>query len=634
MGRLYRVLLVCLAFMLIAASVNVEYLVAQQQTTPILQITEIDASSFPNVRVVVAGHNLGQNVTEVQLALSEGDEEITNLARTSVEAGTQVALVLDASGSIHDNGQSGQPRYLEVGLAARRIPGLGVLSVQSDWLASYAMTSGGQITTLHPWSRDHQAVVDSLYTYTPPQNQGVETPLFDLLYFVLTSFRSQDVPDKVSRSIVVFSDGESGSSNLDSEDAVQTAVRAGVPIHTVLLGNDSEQARSNMARIATLTGGQFYQMSQVDALDALWYSVAGQRNQALLTYRSHQRQPANVTVKAILPDRTELEHTRDFPIVNPAPVQVQVLQPGTDAEIVKTAPAFDTPVKELNPKQIDVQVSFAWPDGQPRDVVRVEYTIDDDTRIVSEPPFERFQFPIANLDDGNHTLRVTAVDDLGIEGASDPVAFQVIVNRPPRPEPPLEVVGVPVPEPIRNYLDLITLSLATSALVFAIVALFALRKPERRARVTKAVQKGVKRLTKPAVRGGRGDLKGVLILAAGNGSLPREIRISKEITKIGADSAQSHEVVDQEHVSGLHCRITEEGQGQLSVWDEYSRNGTYVNSVEIKPGEGRVLESGDLIGLGPEVEYRFVYKGDYENGGGSGRRGKDATQPSRRVRST
>ena len=56
-------------------------------------------------------------------------------------------------------------------------------------------------------------------------------------------------------------------------------------------------------------------------------------------------------------------------------------------------------------------------------------------------------------------------------------------------------------------------------------------------------------------------------------------------------------------MSRYHCRIVEEADGALRLFDEGSTSGTYVNykQVDIR---GQLLQHGDQIHIGP-VGFRF-----------------------------
>lgn len=67
-------------------------------------------------------------------------------------------------------------------------------------------------------------------------------------------------------------------------------------------------------------------------------------------------------------------------------------------------------------------------------------------------------------------------------------------------------------------------------------------------------------------------------------------------------------VIDHTVVSKVHATLSEI-DGQWSVQDGRSRNGTFVNGVRLDPGAKMPLNDGDGLELGGEVSTRFLTAG-------------------------
>lgn len=598
---------------------------AQNELSPSLRITRIDVQDFPDIRLYVQGRNLPSELADLPISLRENGEEVEDVVRGIADVGTQTALILDASGVVLDPGPTGEAIYVEVGNVVRRLVEQGQFSLESDWLASYAPRGeNGEIAVVRDWTRDHQAVANELYIYQPPDNIDLVTPLYDLLFFALDRMEASDIPTNTAKSIVLFSDGITGSSSLELDDAVNRAVSRDITIHTVLLGAGTEEGQRNMRRIATLTGGNVYQLTALDALDGLVPSLIENRDQVVLAYRTSRAQPREVVVATLLEDGSTLRAASALPAIDARPVGIEILDPTRDLEITKEAPAFDTPLSDLEPKELPVQVDFIWPEGQARELRQVEYIINNDTQLLTEPPFDQITFPIAKLGDGNHTLRVVATDELGVRGESAPVTFSVTEKRPPAPEPTPPMVTVPVVNRTVEQTNVTTFA-SLFALVLGVIALIiALRKPTVRERVTEAVTGAVKAVTEPfmfnrsdALKGS--EIKGKLIVEDRGRTthLPAIIDVRGGTTRIGRVAEYANLVVDDPRVSRYHCRLTENPDGNLVLYDEGGSSGTYVNYEPVDM-EGYVLRSGDLVNIGP-VQFRFSYASDFT--------GDDSTQP-------
>ncbi len=588
---------------------------AQGGSNPSLRITKIETDDYPNVKVYVDGQNLPPELT---LQLSENGKDVSVLERETVAQGIQTALILDASGSMQDPGVTGKRRYEEVQAVIEQLVIGGYLDHVVDWLSAYALSQEGEVVSIQDWTQDHNAVRNELYLYQYPPI-GVATPLFDLVYFGLDRFDESKVPAHLSRSIILFSDGDIGESNLRFDDAVNRALNANVAIHTIMLGEGNSETIGNMTRLATLTGGEYIQIDSDEALNPLWEKVAGARDQYQLTYRSTLAQPRDITVSGTLEDGDSIQAESSFPTVGLTDVAVQLTQPEENFVITKEAAAHDTPLQEVDPKEIDIQLELDWPDGFSREVTEVEYRINDMTQIRSAAPFDRISFPIETLDAGRYTIRVAVTDELGLKGEARPLSFEVRVERPPAPLPPTpEPPSVSVPLPgredglsvgqnvARNIISLV-------ALILAILAVFiAMRNPARRKQVTEAFGAAVKQVTQPFFPN-RDDLapkpvKAILSVMEGDGKLPPSIEIRGVNVKLGRSPELANIVIDDPRVSRYHCRITEEADGHFRIWDEGSTSGTFLNSTQVDL-TGQTLKNGDLINLGP-MQFQFRYVGD------------------------
>ena len=593
---------------------------AQEGKNPSLRITKIDAEDYPDVKVYLDGRNLPANLSKLPLTLSENGQEVSIANSAMVAQGTQTAFVLDASGSIQDPGVTGKFRYEEVQSVVDRFIIDGYLENSTDWLSAYAPNQKGEVTSIQDWTQDHNAVRNELYLYQYPP-VGVVTELFNLIYFAVDKFESSRVPSHLSRSIVLFSDGYAGEGSLRLDDAINRAIKANVVIHTVMLGEETQETSANMKRMATLTGGKYVQITSEDALDPLWDHIIGKREQRQLNYRSQLAEPRELLVSATLPNGERIQAAKAFSSISISGVEVEILEPRGEFIINKEAPAHDTPVQELDPKSINIQVSFNWVDGYPRNLTQVEYMINDYTLIRSEEPFDEFTFPIENLESGGYTIRVVASDELGLKGEAQPFSFDVQVNRPaaaasaegaPSGQASWIWLQIPGSDPIRIRQDMARNVASMMALLLAVLAvIIAMRNPVRRKQVTEAFSSVLKQVTQPFFPN-RDDMKpkpvkALLTVIQGDDKLPPSIEIRGANTKLGRSPDLANIVIDDPRVSRYHCRITEEADGKFCIWDEGSTSGTYLNTnpVDLK---GKALNTGDLINLGP-IQFQFRYVG-------------------------
>lgn len=612
---------------------------AQEGNTPGLRVTSVDTDAFPMVSVTLESINLDENITELPIRVIENGEEVTVDSRGPVDLGTQTALVVDASGSFNDPGVTGKPIYEEVRVMVEQLIESGALTPENDYMQSFAPgATTGEITQIQNWTLDHQAVWNNLYLYQLPPADA-QTPLFDLLFFGLDSFTNSGLQSNSYRSMVLFSDGRVGGSATRLEDAINRAVRERVVIHTVQLGNYGEEATANMRRLAILTGGRYIQIATETDAATIWETIRDERTQLALNFRSQAANPQELRISALLGDGSTLETAVAYPSVAIEPVGVTIASPADQIVIEKQAEAYNTPVLDIEPKTIDIQVDFEWPDGLERDITQVEFFVGNTSRIQAQPPFNQYTFPIDTLDTGKYAIRAVATDELGIRGESTPVEFTVNVVRPEAPPPPVPSITIPFVN-ITLPVERVRTAASVGAVLLAVLALLlALRSPRVRKPVTEAVGRVVKEVTQPLGIGRRTGLnqpKATLIVLEGDGKLQGTLDLRRANTKIGRSPDQANIVLDDPHVSRYHCRITEENDGSFRIWDEGSTSGTYVNDEAVDLKLGRVLQTGDVLNIG-ECLFEFQYKSnDKDNTQGYKRNnvpppaqsyGKDVTEP-------
>jgi len=621
MSRFYFVLALV---MLCNLFVNILPLAAQGNA--VLRITRVDTTNFPEVKVYVYTENVSPQAN-LTLKLTE-DTVAKTVDNTSERIGTQTMLVLDASANIAEPGLTGAARKDEVANAVRRWVGKGVLSVEADWMALLTPKAGAngavEVELGHSWNRDHNAVSNALTQFEVDPTLTL-TPLFQLIFTALDSFPGVSglIPEEqaaLEKSIVVFSDGSDIVGALQRTDVANRAQNLHVRIHTVLIGPGIEETRMNMQGIADVTGGRYVHLTTVEALDDLWQTIVDRGYQRVLTYRSSQPAPRQVCVQADLGDGRLLNDCVALSIPPLPKVNVQVLSPGMGATVDRQGVAHDTALRDLEPKAVAVEVQLSWPDGTPRTVRQLEFTLNNTIQRVDVPPDAgtvEARIAISDLGEGAYTLLVRATDELGLVGEAMPVTFRIVETRPlPPPLSPQE----------RMVRFLPAYGLQVAAVALGLAALFfALRNPRVR-HVTESFTNTVRTVTEPFFLNRTkptmtAAARAQLVLVEGEGEPVQTIKLTRSNTRLGRERSLVDTVIKNFHVSRLHCRISEEPDGSFKLWNEGSASGTYVNYEEVE-FTGRVLQHGDLINLGP-VQYRFEYSDNPEPDDG----GMKSTQP-------
>jgi hypothetical protein len=598
-----------IVFLIITAAfiINTKSTLAQNINDSNFRITKIDTTRFPEVKVYVLGQNLDVDIQQLSVKVEQDGIEYPTSPEI-VTIGTQIGIIIDTSESIKRPGLTGDPRYIEIGNVINRLIGFKKLDVQHDWLAAFTFEND-KLIKFHDWTHDHQAVANSIYLFEPAQKLSF-TPLFDLLYNSLQQFDVKNIDPALQRVIVVFSDGIDVISSLKLEDIVNLAREKNIIIYTVMLGPSNREARSNLERIAIRTGGRYYELKSLDALDEMWDRILIGRQQMVLSYRSRAGTANQIKVSALLPDKQILSATSSIN-VNISPILVDITYPPQGFDLIRKSDVYTTPLIELEPRILPIKLAFRWPNEVQRTIKRVEFIINNDTHIIENEPFDQFAFPVERFGTGRYTLRVRVIDEFDIVSEAIPIFFTITVDQPPAPTPtPIieqqvieRVIGV-------SWASYAALIIGILALLLAIILFF--RKPERREAMTTFVTGTIKTLTERIVLRDKQAIpepRARLIIIGNFPDLPSPVML-QGIRKFGRDPALADVVLKHSLVSRYHCRIVQESDETFRIYDEGSTNGTYVNNNMIGMS-GQILQPNDIISIGP-ITYRFELLRDEE----------------------
>ncbi|RMH08518.1 MAG: FHA domain-containing protein [Nitrospirae bacterium] len=407
-----------------------------------LRITAVDTSAFPQVKVSIFGEGLQGGLDNAEIQLEEDGQRRQIISDETEDIGVQVAIVVDASSNILAPGATGRSRLDEAAFAVNDLIRSRRLLEGKDYLSAIAFGRENNKPVpqvLAPWSQDYQDVINQVLLMRPdPANQ--KTPLIQQIFFALEQFKNANVPSNLQRHIVVFSDGIDLLSGTQPEDLPRIANQLNVRVHTVWFRNNVREAGANMRRIAAITGGQTFTISASEPIPInIWETIQASQRQRVIVYRSDNPNPQQVSVSAIDVSGDRQEAQSFVPPLRILPAHVLVLKPGSQP-ITRKGASWNTPVTELDPTTISGQIEITWPDGHGRIVEDVEFSIDGKVLEGMETTREGNRLgvvlPIADLDQGRHTLRVRVTDELGLTAESEPVSLGIIVDKPPPPPTP------------------------------------------------------------------------------------------------------------------------------------------------------------------------------------------------------
>jgi hypothetical protein len=302
------------------------------------------------------------------------------------------------------------------------------------------------------------------------------------------------------------------------------------------------------------------------------------------------------------------------------------------SQIVRSIPEdADIAVENLEPREYVFEIVIDFPDTIPREIVRTAlYANGEFVAENLEPPFDQFDLDLTNFEASELVvLKVEAVDELGLVGASIDTQVQITVQRPDR-----SLLAVLT----RNAATLTigVVGLAGAVLLVVLVLAGRLRPRQigtrRRKRAgyndpvtqplgiseeeaveepkTSPLTRFARRLPTARLRWPqrRSQLEpfGYLVPVNEDGE-PQPggiISITTQELTFGRDPELATIPMDNPAVEELHARLWRDKEGKFHIADQNSVAGTWVNYAPVSP-EGCEVEHGDLIHVA-KVGFRFT----------------------------
>jgi len=635
-----RVLLTFILLFIITTSA------AAQGTMTDLRVYQVDTTQCPLVRVraapLLGDGTVAGGLTKDAFRVYENSAERPVAELAAMPIGANIVIALDASSSINSPGATSKLRW-EEGVTA-----VGELLLTDNWLEErvkrrdQVMIVGPQgdkdFRIVMPWSSDYQAVHNTAYLY-----EYKSSPLYTALNAIMVGAIEQLKRVPPPRFVLVLSDGIDRTSAEAIEDVINRANASGVTILSIKLGPPETGEAKSLERMARLTGGAFATYTGPASLKPLYSRVRGQRKQYELTYRSAVTRPGKHTVQlGVLWEKNETRSATTEFSVDIRPPDVKITEPVSGAEYKRIAPTWNADPKTISPREAPIAVAIAWPDSCPRTVQQVSYIVDG-TVIETLPPDQPFVWDFSALPRGIHSLQAEAKDELGLVGRSDPVRISIDIVIPATPTPTPVPTSTPVPTPVGvipvpgiGSVDLFRiLPIILAAIAFILVLILFIRRPYILREGLERVGTGVKHVTDAWQRKGRKEAPSAsvhasLIPMADDGTHGTPIPVKWSTTRLGFNPDECEITFNDSRVSKLHARIVREADGIYRIYDEMSKNGTYVNDEEVPSGGSRSLRSGDRVELGP-IMLIFQISGrqpsDGEKSESGKEKGKDKTEP-------
>lgn len=437
-----------------------------------------------------------------------------------------------------------------------------------------------------------------------------------LVYTMISAFPQEPGG---SQTIIFVGDGVDGTGNITA-DSIRNQLTGNpqIRIHTVLINPEtSDQDPANLRAIAQAGGGQFFlpenfvranRVYDENWRKTMWTQVMAQTPTIAeyeVTYVSAQPHPQTIRVELTPPGGTPIVAIEQLPQPDAQPPQVTLTQP----------------TQPITPGQTTLAVTFAvtWADQVARPLNEVKCGLESplNSRLGQWDQAEHCNFSLEYLPPGPYTLYVQVVDEQKLASNRAEVAGLSV----PEP-PPLPPIDLPWWVPVAIGILALVALLSLGAVAWMAYLIF--YKQATPSEATQTVVKTVRRsLTTKRPQGDTNPPltstipKARLERRQGDAACPAVIELNRAgsggITKLGrnVDTATNDVDLQDPMVSRSHCTISwDEASHHFYVEDHsYTTegNGTLRNGMQLDPLQGRqLLNHGDRLGIGPEIEYEFV----------------------------
>jgi len=565
-----------------------------------VRITAVDTGDFPTVRVRVLTTGPGSAPAGdlSRLLLRENGVPIPEATLSSVPAGIDLALVIDANVDFHvADAAGGATRREKVVVAVGRFAE-GSMSAGGRDRVSIIAPDASRLEPLFliadATTPDALSAAVAAFDFAPPADQPLRaTPLQAMLTAALDHLAGQ-ADDGRFQAILLYTDAGRIGGQLDATALATAAQTAGVPIYVAILGAEaSPDEMANAAALTEPTNGRTIHMPTPEAADPLYELFAAQSNQTEMAYISALR--ANGTQQVAV-NLGNVRDTATFELALAAP-EVTLDLP---TAIRRVGNAVDTPLALLQPAALSLAAVVGWPDDLPRQLtevtLRVDGAVQPQAAIPQPGPTGRIPlvWDISERDAGDYVLTVEVADALGFRVTSAPVTVTIAVAR-PQPATPTVVPtpAAPAATPARDAGRFWPLALLLPA---ALLAVWAIRRARRRKGAPPPSPAAPP--PRPAARG-----EFVPLLEWAEGDRREQIELLADNVTLGREPNEVDIVLADAGVSRLHARIRRDDGGQYWLYDEGSATGTFLNHEPLGLAP-RPLQDGDTVQLG-RLSLRF-----------------------------
>jgi hypothetical protein len=291
---------------------------AQEMPTEIL-VTGIETSQFPDMEVYVdtfandRSQQIGFFLFADSMSFTEDGTALQVSGVYDTPRGTWLTFLIDADTAAQQEWEAIKSAILSYAADPY---------MSEDWdYVSVIIANGQKSETLVDQTQFHNGVFNAFITeagaeYVP--SFVPTTPLADLVGDALVGGPAPR--EGMYRALVILSSGELGGSQRSVEEVANLAKESNIPLHTILVGQDSA-GQTVMEQLARISQGRSSRLDPSEDLTKLWQIISSHRQQYAISYRSQITSSGNHAVKVQLSDT--VQGALDFAItVEPPQVEI------------------------------------------------------------------------------------------------------------------------------------------------------------------------------------------------------------------------------------------------------------------------------------------------------------------------
>jgi hypothetical protein len=639
-GRLRCALLVSLA---LGSFFLFHVLGSSAQTAFNISLTPPDVSSFPHLIAYLDVHNQAgefvHGLTLQDVMMQENGVQVPVNELSEEKPGLQlvVAITPGSSYGIRDASGTSRYEYLVQGMTA------GTWASQPSKEDDLSLLTKSGPLLIH--SSDPSALLTALESFQPTDSNA--SPNLEVLSSALQVASDPTPRPGMERAILFITPPQSPDVSLGLQSIMASANQQNIHIFVWLVASqDVFQFPENdlLRNLADQTHAAFFAFSHDEPVPDLETLLEPLRYVYKLGYDSQVATSGAQEVAAQITIGSEIltSPPQAFEVNLQAPSLVIMDAP---SEIIRTFPNQSTPttaraLTDLQPVEQPIHIRATFPDGYVRSLVSTSLYVDgSEVTENTNPPFDQLVWDLRPYtQEGTHTVKVEATDNLGWVGQSNEISVKIIV-----PSTTQEVAKVVS----QKRLLVIGLTVLTSASILVLVLIIGGRirprpypgqarfassladqtRPigfrERLRKLKDPVTQPVKTGSPPHMKAKSGHkgwmfrlpsfrhkvptvtINGYLVPLVGSDepTLSAPLPITTEMEILGSDPQKASLVITDPSIEAVHARISQEGKS-FHLADAGSVAGTWVNYKQIT-SEGIDLQHADIIHLG-RIGCRFV----------------------------